>query len=624
MHAAFHCHLLLACSALLAVRWAYCILWHVNNSRWELPSPRCCVALAVWELYTSSRVFDEGLSIGQMFYMIAYQNWRPLIPDNCPLGFVELMTACWHEDPEQRPTAQQLLKRLQKLYVQAKQELSARKQEEQAAADAGAAAAAKVLSGSSARASLESNGAGSAGSTGRAAAAGSGGQGAVSPSTQKLRPKPAAPPGMPASPFAGSGSSMADSVVGPIGSGGLVPGSGGLHLSGLTVSGGDSDGPKEGLGSGDAGEANYRPYAAAVLNRGRSGPFATGSVLSGNYSSAQRSSAGGRQPAQTAAAAAPPAGSNFGFPGPRLGAAVGGTPPGAAPNSSEIEAYDDPIASESLLQNISTYSNVQDDGDTGDDEADCAGFFEEQGMRAAIPGSSVEMSNRPQGRMQDPRWVRAPAGGVVGAAGASQASTPGDLGRGDSFRDSFSTGTMPSVAADSWLWSQSSRSFGGSTQPSGRISSSMNLGSGAMPPTSSTRGSGTSYRESFEGAHGAPAEPGAAAAAAGGVGAASGGVQGAGGLLPPASPSNRNYGMLQTVHEGSGPLEGAGAVSLQLSPDASGVDAVGQAVAAMAQAVKQPALAAELQPPPAAAGAPASPFAALAQRAGSMFAPFKP
>jgi hypothetical protein len=68
---------------------------------------------------------DESLSIGQMFYMIAYESWRPKIPDNCPPAFAELMTACWHEDPEQRPTAQQLLRRMQKLYVQAKQQFAA-------------------------------------------------------------------------------------------------------------------------------------------------------------------------------------------------------------------------------------------------------------------------------------------------------------------------------------------------------------------------------------------------------------------------------------------------------------------------------------------------------------------
>lgn len=65
---------------------------------------------------------DEGLSIGQMFYMIAYEGWRPQIPAGCPAAFADLMTACWHVDPEQRPTAQQLLRRLQRMYVQAKQQ----------------------------------------------------------------------------------------------------------------------------------------------------------------------------------------------------------------------------------------------------------------------------------------------------------------------------------------------------------------------------------------------------------------------------------------------------------------------------------------------------------------------
>jgi hypothetical protein len=60
--------------------------------------------------------------MGQMFYQIAYSSWRPEIPADCPTGFAELMTACWHEDPEQRPTAQQLLRRLQVLQGQSRQE----------------------------------------------------------------------------------------------------------------------------------------------------------------------------------------------------------------------------------------------------------------------------------------------------------------------------------------------------------------------------------------------------------------------------------------------------------------------------------------------------------------------
>jgi hypothetical protein len=85
---------------------------------------------AVWELFCSRRIIDsdEGLSVGQMFCMIAYQDWRPEVPPDCPPGYVELMTSCWHQDPEQRPTAQQLLRRLQKLQGQARQEsMSARK-----------------------------------------------------------------------------------------------------------------------------------------------------------------------------------------------------------------------------------------------------------------------------------------------------------------------------------------------------------------------------------------------------------------------------------------------------------------------------------------------------------------
>jgi hypothetical protein len=59
---------------------------------------------------------------------VAYQNWRPTVPPECPPGYAEIMTACWHQDPEQRPTVQQLLRSLQKLYVAEKQHLAAERQ----------------------------------------------------------------------------------------------------------------------------------------------------------------------------------------------------------------------------------------------------------------------------------------------------------------------------------------------------------------------------------------------------------------------------------------------------------------------------------------------------------------
>jgi hypothetical protein len=33
----------------------------------------CLCPAAVWELFTSQRVFEEGLSIGQVFYMSEWQ-----------------------------------------------------------------------------------------------------------------------------------------------------------------------------------------------------------------------------------------------------------------------------------------------------------------------------------------------------------------------------------------------------------------------------------------------------------------------------------------------------------------------------------------------------------------------
>lgn len=111
--------------------------------------------LAVWELYTSTRVFEEGLSIGQIFYMIAYQNWRPPIPPGCPPGYAALMSACWHPNPDQRPTVQQLLRSLQSLYMAEKKAMAAAKEAAALAAAQGqdpvAAGASSAVVGASTR-----------------------------------------------------------------------------------------------------------------------------------------------------------------------------------------------------------------------------------------------------------------------------------------------------------------------------------------------------------------------------------------------------------------------------------------------------------------------------------------
>eukprot|EP00877_Chromochloris_zofingiensis_P004213 jgi/Chrzof1/13793/Cz08g12190.t1 len=78
------------------------------------------LGLMMWELYTGQRLFDESISLGQVFYMIVYQKWRPVVPDTCPAGFAAVMAQCWEEDAEVRPSASQVLRDLQRLYNQEK------------------------------------------------------------------------------------------------------------------------------------------------------------------------------------------------------------------------------------------------------------------------------------------------------------------------------------------------------------------------------------------------------------------------------------------------------------------------------------------------------------------------
>ena len=52
-------------------------------------------------MYTGSSLF-KGLTVGQVFFMVVYEAYRPAIPEDCPEAFVSLMTSCWSADPADR------------------------------------------------------------------------------------------------------------------------------------------------------------------------------------------------------------------------------------------------------------------------------------------------------------------------------------------------------------------------------------------------------------------------------------------------------------------------------------------------------------------------------------------
>jgi hypothetical protein len=47
--------------------------------------------------------------------MVAYQNVKLTIPTTCPQVLRELMTACWNDNPKQRPSFQNIIEWLERI-----------------------------------------------------------------------------------------------------------------------------------------------------------------------------------------------------------------------------------------------------------------------------------------------------------------------------------------------------------------------------------------------------------------------------------------------------------------------------------------------------------------------------
>jgi hypothetical protein len=531
-------------------------------------------------------VFDEGVSIGQMFYMIAYQGWRPVLPPDCPSGYAELMTECWADEPEQRPTAHQLLKRLQQLYTEEKQRMAAVQAAQLAAAGAAAAAAAAVLSNVevSTRDFRDSEGSESNARQYRVAA---------SAATQAMANVRASEQG-----FVDAASCTVRHAQ---------PGSAG---SGSSASAGRGRGSSESSGGSVDAEASYQHFAAAVLQRKRSGSLPVGAGTGSGRGSRASAGGGGRTSAgwqqllwqqqqqgvqqqireqRAAASAHAQAQQDVELrtpPGRGAGRPAGGpdsSGSGNLPGNSEIQAYDDgnsgSLFQESLFVNASSESNAQFGGGSSSE-----GYSPAVSQRA----QQQQLAHAEQQQMQQEGVT-----GDIEMRGSRMSVDRPLLGRppaaraSSSFKDSFSTGTLPSVMGDSSSAKGSYSTLGGfsSTGLHGLDSFRLDSSSSGVPVIHTAGGSSGG---------GVPTPAGAPA-------------------LPRPTVSSNSFSLstLQPVREGSG--SGAGSSSLD-------------------EGVRATAPAGARQPPPAPGSSAASdtagpreqqarpsPFAALAQRAGSLF-----
>jgi serine/threonine protein kinase len=72
--------------------------------------------MIMWEFMTGRRPFGDRNHDAKLIFDIS-DGLRPPIVTNAPEGYVELMKECWHSDPDKRPIATDIYKRVKEMYL---------------------------------------------------------------------------------------------------------------------------------------------------------------------------------------------------------------------------------------------------------------------------------------------------------------------------------------------------------------------------------------------------------------------------------------------------------------------------------------------------------------------------
>ncbi|KAK9817737.1 hypothetical protein WJX72_001463 [[Myrmecia] bisecta] len=70
--------------------------------------------MLMWELCTGLPLYG-GMTAPEVYHKVVYEGHRPEVPAHCPEAYAALMQRCWAEDPEGRPTFDEVTKALQPL-----------------------------------------------------------------------------------------------------------------------------------------------------------------------------------------------------------------------------------------------------------------------------------------------------------------------------------------------------------------------------------------------------------------------------------------------------------------------------------------------------------------------------
>ncbi|CAB4436887.1 unnamed protein product [Rhizophagus irregularis] len=72
--------------------------------------------MIMWEFMTGRKPFWDEIHDIELIIKIC-DGLRPPIVTNAPEGYIELMKKCWHSDPAKRPTAKDILLKIDKMYI---------------------------------------------------------------------------------------------------------------------------------------------------------------------------------------------------------------------------------------------------------------------------------------------------------------------------------------------------------------------------------------------------------------------------------------------------------------------------------------------------------------------------
>jgi tRNA A-37 threonylcarbamoyl transferase component Bud32 len=88
----------------------------LRRNRYSVKADVYSFGVVLWEMISREEPF-KGMPPFQVIFVVATQGQRPTIPSYCPPEWEQLIEDCWQEDPDKRPTFEEIIQRLEKFVV---------------------------------------------------------------------------------------------------------------------------------------------------------------------------------------------------------------------------------------------------------------------------------------------------------------------------------------------------------------------------------------------------------------------------------------------------------------------------------------------------------------------------